>query len=522
MSESAVNAEPNLAGGVPPAPVPVGYASPDTKNVSGETFGARSARGGMILTAMSGMTAVLNFGTQLVLAHFLLPSEFGVVAVAFSISGLVAVLRDAGAPAILIQRQNEFDRIAGSVFWLTLISATLCALLTAAAGPIVAHYKGNPILIPIFLLTAVRFPIGVFGTVSSARLSIDLRWGAVALSNFLQPLVTGLVAVAMAWRGFGIYSLVVPAICGDAARGAAAWWAAKVHAPLRPQWSFIRPIVSSSIYIVLTNLTLAIRGFGDYLTLSFITRDDNQTGLYLFAFNMSQALSRLSLGSLPAVVAPVFSKVKHDEDRHADVVISAIHSFAAIGVLPIVLQMVLAEPMFRLFFAAKWQPAAPLFAIITLMVLACFINGMLFQAMWANGLYKEFLRYSLIFTPFMVACFVVCTLLGGATGVAWANVIAAAADFAIFPLFALPLLRVPWKRAITPLWRPLVAAIPAAICAWLLRDAMPTTAPYNIARIVIVGIVGSLGYLCVLLLIWRDVTMQVINRVLGAIGVARP
>src|SRR3954466_11058091 len=95
-------------------------------------------------------------------------------------------------------------------------------------------------------------------------------------------------------------------------------------------------------------MTFAVRGFGDYLTLSFVTRNDEQTGLYLFAFTMSQALSRLALGAVPSVLAPVFSKVKHDETRHAEVMTRAMHAYAVIGVLPIVLQASLAWPMFHL------------------------------------------------------------------------------------------------------------------------------------------------------------------------------
>jgi hypothetical protein len=155
------------------------------------------------------------------------------------------------------------------------------------------------------------------------------------------------------------------------------------------------------------------------------------------------------------------------------------------------------------------------------MVLACFLNNLIFQAMWANGLYKAFLRYSVAFTLAMVGMQVVGTLLAGATGAAWANVAAGAADFALFPLFALRLLGVPWRPAISPLWRPLAASVPAAVTALVVNHFLPATRIGDLLHIVIVVVVGSLGYLAILMLIWRPVLMAVMRHVFNALGMKR-
>src|SRR5207249_1763416 len=97
----------------------------------------------------------------------------------------------------------------------------------------------------------------------------------------------------------------------------------------------------------------------------------------------------------------VFSKVKQETARHADIMTTSVHLAATLGTLPLVLQAVLSWPLFRLVLAPKWEPAAPLFSIISLMSLAVFLNVLIFQAIWANGKYKEFFQYSVVFTPAM-------------------------------------------------------------------------------------------------------------------------
>ena len=46
-----------------------------------------------------------------------------------------------GAPLILIQRHDEFEEIAGSIFWLNGASALICALVVVIAAPFVAHFS---------------------------------------------------------------------------------------------------------------------------------------------------------------------------------------------------------------------------------------------------------------------------------------------------------------------------------------------------------------------------------------------
>src|SRR5687767_8302339 len=113
MSNTAANQTTDPGGSVPGAVTP-DYAAPTTANAPTEGFAARSARGGLVITMITLAASVLNFAAQIILAWLLLPTTFGTAAVAVSIAGVVAVLRDAGAANILIERQHEFDRIAGS------------------------------------------------------------------------------------------------------------------------------------------------------------------------------------------------------------------------------------------------------------------------------------------------------------------------------------------------------------------------------------------------------------------------
>lgn len=499
---------------VAPEEAPPAQAPPATAR---EAYGARAARGGMVIAATHLVTSAIVFVSQVVMAWLLLPDDFGTVAVAVSVAAVVGVMRDAGAHWILVGRQEEFDRLAGTVFALTMSAALICALITGVAAPILAHVKQNPVLLPVMLLTALRFPIGVMGQVSTTRLTIDLRWRATAIGAFLQPAVTAVAGILMAWRGYGVYSLIVPPILGDAARGLASWVQAGARPLSRPDLGVMRAIIGSSVYIVLVNLAITTRASADYLTLSF-TRGEHETGLYYYAFNMSQGFGRLFLGVLPFVVAPVIAKVRHDPQRHAQAVTRSMHALAALATLPMVLQIVLAWPLFRLILQAKWAPGAPLFAILSLAILCLFLNNVVWSALVASGYYKEYFLYLLAFTPVVLVLFLGGALLAGATGVAWAVVIVNILDMILLPLYAFRLLKVPWAPVMSPLWRPLVAAAPAALLALALHHQWPATRAADVSRMILIPAAGGVAYLGLLLLLWRETLLDVWGRFAAAIG----
>ncbi len=489
-----------------PSPaVEPGNATAATVAASKEEFGTRTARGGIIMTAMQVASILISFGANIVLGWLLVPDDFGVVAVTVSISALVAVFRDAGAPAILIQRHDEFDRLAGTVFWLALTCAAVCGGILAVAAPIAAHLKHTPILLPLLLWTAKRyFPSVHWALFLAIKLQIDLRWGAYGLATLCQPLVQSIFAIVMAWRGWGVYSLVIPPIAGDVARGFVAWLKAGSRPVLRPEWTVAATIVMSSIYITLVNLTMAARGVGDYFMLS-IARDKTETGLYYFAFITAQAMARLSLRACCRhSLATVFSKIKYDETRRVSVFIRAVHIFAIVGVLPLVMQATLAWPIFRLMFKPQWAGATILFSMISITILASFTIPLVFQAVWANGYYREFLGYSVGFTTYMIGLFTVGAFLGGAKGVAIAQIVCGISDFIAVIIFLYPILRMPWRPAVLPLWRPLLAAVPTVLIALLLSRVLPVNRTADVLRLFIVGAFGSLAYLLILRQLWSE------------------
>ena len=123
-------------------------SSPDPAAPSGR-LEEKAVRGVVSTVLMFAGTKVITFGTTLVLARILTPSDFGLVALASVTIGLVALFSDLGLGGTLIVRKHLDDRISGTIFTLMLAMGVLTATLIAATAPLAAAIFDQPDLTPV-------------------------------------------------------------------------------------------------------------------------------------------------------------------------------------------------------------------------------------------------------------------------------------------------------------------------------------------------------------------------------------
>src|SRR6185503_8748161 len=92
----------------------------------------KAVRGVVSTVLMFASNKVITFGTTLVLARILTPSDFGIVALASVTIGVLAL------GGTLVVRKHLDDRVSGTIFTLMLAMGALTAVLIAATAPLAA------------------------------------------------------------------------------------------------------------------------------------------------------------------------------------------------------------------------------------------------------------------------------------------------------------------------------------------------------------------------------------------------
>src|SRR4030095_7423625 len=157
-------------------------------------------------------TQALNFTLRLislmVLARLLNPKDFGFIGMVTAITGALNLFRDFGLSAAAVQRVNVTNEQSSTLFWINLaVGATLsCGMI--ALAPIVVGFYHEPSLFWVVIALATVFLINAAGIQHSALLQRRMRFTTLAKIDMLSQVVSTLVGIAMAFGGYGYWSLV--------------------------------------------------------------------------------------------------------------------------------------------------------------------------------------------------------------------------------------------------------------------------------------------------------------------------
>jgi lipopolysaccharide exporter len=173
--------------------------------------------------------------TTIVLARLLTPRDFGLVAIATLIVGVVALFSRAGLGNALILRQEQ-DRLAlATAFSIMLALGVAGAAICALAAPLLARAFDTPSADVVIAASAAALAYSGVAGFYEALLQRELRARAMFVCQALQTVLYAAIAIPLAAAGAGVWSLVVGGLASSAAFALAVVIAARSW--LWPRWN---------------------------------------------------------------------------------------------------------------------------------------------------------------------------------------------------------------------------------------------------------------------------------------------
>jgi len=331
-----------------------------------EPVGHRAAHGALSTLLCAALNKLVTFGTQIALAWFLVPEEFGLVALTLSVMGVSSIFGGATLRAILIQRSEHFEEVAGQVFWMGLSLNLATALLLVGAAPVAAVLFHQPQVAWLILVAAVAPPLQSLTIIHAAALNRSLKFGQLAMVQFCGGLVQNLSALALAAGGAGAMALVIPLSINAVVAGMLYRRGAGRLRVGRPQPRRWRELQGPVTCMMANTLAVALQTSGPNFVLGLVERDANSNGYYYWGFAFaSQAIFLLGT-NLQYVLFPALYKLNDEPARQAAALAKACRTLMVVVFPVIVLQALLAGPFVRLVFSDRWLPSIPVVQWISL------------------------------------------------------------------------------------------------------------------------------------------------------------
>lgn len=348
--------------------------------------GARS--GGVWMGAASLGTQAFQFALSIVMARLLVPSQFGEVALAFSITAFAQIFTDLGLTAAVVHARRVTEDLLSSAFWLsTLTGFALTAATCALAVPLAAIY-GEPNLVGLLIVVSLNFTLSC-GAVQLALLERSLNFRRIAIIETVSTLIATAAAPGFALLGLGVYSLVLGPLLGTCVLSAWLWttvrwwprrWASR--SAIRDLWSFSRGLVGfNALNYWSRNLDNLLLG---------VAVSTGELGEYSRAYNLMMIPVAQMGGVIMRVLFPALSRMRDDPVRMARAWSRAVGAASGAFALPLALTMAATAPaMVRVLYGHKWIGMVPLLELLSIAAvpqIVCASTGGAYRAAGRTGL----------------------------------------------------------------------------------------------------------------------------------------
>ena len=301
----------------------------------------------------------MNFLVGIIIARILMPSDYGIIGMVAVFITLSNLFVDSGFSQALVQKQERTQTDMSTAFFFNLLVATGCYAVLFAAAPLIASFYEMPILVSVLRVIGLNVICMSLATVQRANLLIKIDFRTLAIVDIVSVTISGVVGIIMAYKGFGVWSLVAQQM---AMQGSSSLWL-WILGHWRPTWEFSRGSIArlwkfGSKLLAAGAVATCTREVYSIVIGKFYRSSD--LGFYHRAVQTTDVVSGTINEIINTTSFPILSSVQHDRERLVSVY-SRLLSMTGFIVFPVMtLLAVIAAPLVSVLLTDKWLPVVPL------------------------------------------------------------------------------------------------------------------------------------------------------------------
>jgi O-antigen/teichoic acid export membrane protein len=329
---------------------------------------AVAAMRGMSWMALNTILArAVVFLSQLVLGYLLSPADFGLYALALSVSAALSGLRNGGTVQLMTAEGVGYRaQLAEQSRYALAVNGIVFVALLLLAWP-AGTTKGIPTLGWLVAAIALSFPLGTFASVYRTELAILGRFRELAVLNAVSTVLWQLEVIGLAALGFGVYSLVVPMVLQGVVEGVIGWHYLG-HWPLRGPTLTTRQFLAlfrRTGWIMLGLVMFWVGLAGPYYVAGLFA-DPATVGFFFFGFQLAYTLFTLFNNSIETVLPPVLALLNADPAAQTHTTRQMLRTLMVVSI-PLAGAVVLgAHAAVHLLWAGRWDRSVPVVIAVVL------------------------------------------------------------------------------------------------------------------------------------------------------------
>lgn len=305
----------------------------------------------------------IQFVLTIIIARLVLPADYGLIAMLGIFLAIAQTFIDSGFSNALIQKKDRTEVDFSTVFYFNIVISLVVYLILFFSAPYIAIFYKEPQLDIITKWTGLNIIISAFSIVQRAKLTIDVDFKNQAKASFIAVLTSGIIGILLAYKGYGVWALVIQTLLNSLLNTCLLW----IFAKWIPKWVFSREsfntLFSFGSKLLLSGLlhTIYINLYSLVIGRRYTSMD---VGFYNRAYQFAGFPSINIVGIINRVIFPIQCEMQDDNERLKISFLKYLRMSCFIIFPVMIIVAVISKPLILLLLTDKWLPASELLSIL--------------------------------------------------------------------------------------------------------------------------------------------------------------
>lgn len=305
----------------------------------------------------------LGLISTIILARLLVPADFGLVAMAMAVIGIMQALTEMNISVALIRDPHAHEADFNAAWTLQILQMLVVAFAIFALSPLAADFYGDPRVTEVLRYLALSLAIRGFENIGVVEFQRRLDFARDFRFNVATKALSALVTISLAFHFRNYWALVA----GQIAASVITVLLSYQLCAYRPRPNFVRlvQIWGFSKWILVRGFAAAIDQRFEVLLLGRLSVASN-VGAYSIGSEISSMLAAEITGPTSRALMPGLAKLSDNPERRNH---AFLMSFGAIGTvaLPASAGISLVAPeMITVVFGNKWLATIPVLQVLAM------------------------------------------------------------------------------------------------------------------------------------------------------------
>lgn len=340
---------------------------------------------------------LVSFVVSIVLARILEPSDYGSIAMVMIFVTLSNVFVEGGFSSALIQKKDADKLDFSTVFYFSIVFSIFLYVILFFVAPYISRFYGDgyEILTPVLRVIGLQIIVYGANSVQQAYVSKKMMFKKFFWATLIGTIVSACIGLAMAYLGFGIWSLVGQQMAMVITNTIVLYLVTRKLPGLMFSFQRLKGLFSYGAKILGASLLVSF-----FLDLRSLIIGKLYSAKDLAFFDRGRQFPNLIVtninSSVGSVLFPQMSQEQDDKIRVKQLCRNSIR-FSSFVMMPLMMGMaVCAEPLIRVLLTDKWIESVPFLRLFCIIYMFYPIHTANMQAIKAIGKSGTFLMLEII------------------------------------------------------------------------------------------------------------------------------